>query len=80
MQYRIEIKQYFVEDVETPSETFNILLWWKVHSAKYRVPSEIAQDVLAIALSTVASESAFSTGGRVIDSCRSFENSGCSYM
>jgi hypothetical protein len=80
MQCRTEIKQYFVEDCETPSETFDILMWWKVHSAKYPVPFEIARDVLAIPLSIVASESAFSTGGRIIDPCPSSENSGGSYL
>jgi hypothetical protein len=46
-----------VEDVETPSETFCILMWWKVNSAKFSVLSEIARDVLAIPITTVVSES-----------------------
>jgi hypothetical protein len=67
MQCKTEIEQYFLEDVETLSENFNILMWWKVNSAKFPVLAEIARDVLAIPITTVASESAFSTGGRVID-------------
>ena len=39
-----------------------------MNSSRYRVISQIARDVLAIPVSTVASESAFSTGGRVLDS------------
>jgi len=71
MQCKTEIEQYFLEDVETPSETFDILMWWKVNSTKFPILDEIARDVLAIPITTVASESAFSTGGRVIDPYRS---------
>jgi hypothetical protein len=71
MQCKIEIEQYFLEDVETLSENFNILMWLKVNSTKFPILAEIARDVLAIPITTVASESAFSTGGRVIDPFRS---------
>jgi len=71
MQCKTEIEQYFLEDVETPSETFDILMWWKVNSTKFPILDEIARDVLAIPITTVASESAFNTGGRVIDPYRS---------
>ncbi|CAN0926668.1 Putative AC transposase [Linum grandiflorum] len=53
-------------------EEFNILGWWKaVGSYKYPTLSEIAKDILAIPISSVASESAFSNGGRVLDDFRS---------
>ncbi|KAM6554743.1 hypothetical protein CsatB_015505 [Cannabis sativa] len=42
-----------------------------MNSSKYPILSEMARDVLAIQVSTVASESAFSTGGRVLDPFRS---------
>jgi hypothetical protein len=71
MLARTEKEKYYVEGVETPSQSFDILMWWNVNSAKYLVLSRIARDVLAIPLTTVASESAFSTGGRVIDCFRS---------
>lgn len=38
---------------------------------EYPILSQIARDLLAIQVSTVASESAFSAGGRVIDPFRS---------
>lgn len=51
--------------------TFDILLWWKDNADVYPVLSLLARDVLAMQVSTVASESAFSAGGRVIDPYRS---------
>ena len=40
--------------------------WWKVNGVVYPTLQAIARDVLAIPISTVASESAFSTGGRIL--------------
>ena len=51
--------------------TFDILAWWKANSSKYPALSQLARDVLAMPISTVASESAFSTGGRILDPFRS---------
>ena len=50
---------------------FEILGWWKVNSNRYQVMSKLARDVLAVPVSTVASKSAFSTGGRILDPFRS---------
>ena len=38
---------------------------------KYKILSKVAQHVLAIPISTVASELAFSTGGRILDQFQS---------
>ena len=42
-----------------------------MNSSKYPILSEITQDTLVIPVSTVASEVAFSIGGRVVDQFRS---------
>ena len=42
-----------------------------MNSSRYRVISQITRDVLAIPVSIVASKSAFSIGGRVLDSFHS---------
>ncbi|XP_071713300.1 zinc finger BED domain-containing protein RICESLEEPER 1-like [Rutidosis leptorrhynchoides] len=52
-------------------DTYDVLGWWKLNSVKYPILSQVARHVLAMPVSTVASESAFSTGGRVIDKFRS---------
>src|SRR5262249_8493117 len=66
-----ELGRYLLERCEKRSNSFDILAWWKVNTEKYPILSQIARDVLAIPVSTVASESAFSTGGRVLDYSRS---------
>ncbi|GAU10414.1 hypothetical protein TSUD_419130 [Trifolium subterraneum] len=65
---RTELERYLEDGLEDTSHTFNILTWWKGKTNKYHVLSRIARDILSIPVSTVSSESAFSTGGRVLDS------------
>ena len=50
---------------------YDVLSWWKFNCAKFPVLAEMARDVLAMQVSLVASEIAFSTSGRIIDSYRS---------
>ncbi|XP_052193762.1 zinc finger BED domain-containing protein RICESLEEPER 2-like [Diospyros lotus] len=73
-----EVEVYLDEHVYIPNNslhtTFCALDWWKVNSSKFRVLSRMAADVLAIPISTVASESTFSAGGRIIDSFRASLN------
>jgi hypothetical protein len=54
------------EEPVREDENFKILSWWEIISNKYFVLSAMARDVLAIPLSTVSSESAFSLGGRIL--------------
>lgn len=70
IEKKSELDRYLVDNVEKPKD-FNILAWWKASSGRYPIVSKIARDVLSIPVSTVASESAFSTGGRILDSYRS---------
>jgi len=58
------------ELIEKKTE-FDLLAWWKANITKYLILSKLAKDILAIPVSTVSSEQALSTGGRVIDSFRS---------
>ncbi|KAJ0915548.1 putative transcription factor/ chromatin remodeling BED-type(Zn) family [Helianthus annuus] len=65
-----ELEKYLGEDREPMDSQFDVLKWWKVQQCRYPVLARMARDILAIPVSTVASESAFSTGGRVLDSFR----------
>lgn len=60
------LKEYFVSD-----QRFDILGWWKANANKYAVLPLMARDFLAIPLSTVSSESAFSLGGWLLGDNRS---------
>ncbi|XP_057775002.1 zinc finger BED domain-containing protein RICESLEEPER 2-like [Salvia miltiorrhiza] len=50
---------------------FDALAWWKSQELKFKILSTLARDVLAIPISTVASEATFSAGSRVLDPYRS---------
>ena len=67
-----DVDRYLVDESINPKTTsFEVLLWWKDNAKRYTILSLIARDILAIPISTVASESAFSTSGRILDSFRS---------
>ena len=57
--------------VKCSNSEFDILDWWKMASLKYKVVSRMARDIFMIPITTVASESAFSAGGRVLTDYRS---------
>ena len=46
---------------------FETLAWWKANNLKYCILSKMGRDILVIPMSSVASESAISVGGRVIE-------------
>ncbi|KAK2663025.1 hypothetical protein Ddye_001599 [Dipteronia dyeriana] len=65
---RNKVERYLLEPVERKHPNFDVLTWWNVNSAHYPISVLIAKDVFAMSISTVASKSAFSGGGRVLDS------------
>ncbi|KAL0340081.1 UNVERIFIED_CONTAM: Zinc finger BED domain-containing protein RICESLEEPER 2 [Sesamum radiatum] len=65
-----ELDKYLVGDLGVLRKEFDILNWWKVNSYRFSILSKIARDILAVLVSTVASE-AFSTGGCVPNALRS---------
>ncbi|KAM3233281.1 zinc finger BED domain-containing protein RICESLEEPER 2-like [Capsicum annuum] len=68
---KIELQKYLDEANEGETKNFNVLSWWKIHSPRFPILAEMARDVLSIPISSVASECAFSTGRRILDSFRS---------
>jgi hypothetical protein len=69
-----ELDLYMSEDlvkVNDNGTTFDVLSWWKGQVTNFPILSTLARDVLSMQVSTVASESAFSSGGRIVDAFRS---------
>lgn len=68
----INVERYLFDPIENPSnDKLNVLLWWKMNGSKYPILEKITRDILAILVSTVVSESAFSTESRIIDEYKS---------
>ncbi|CAN1148751.1 Zinc finger BED domain-containing protein RICESLEEPER 2, partial [Linum perenne] len=49
---------------------FSVIEWWKDNRENYKILSQMACDIMSIPITSVSSEAAFSTGGRVIDPSR----------
>uniref|UniRef100_A0A803MQY4 BED-type domain-containing protein n=1 Tax=Chenopodium quinoa TaxID=63459 RepID=A0A803MQY4_CHEQI len=64
---KCEVETYLLEERLVVNESkFSLLAWWNAESHRFPTLAKIARDILAIPISTVASESSFSTSGRVI--------------
>ncbi|XP_070045247.1 uncharacterized protein [Nicotiana tomentosiformis] len=68
---RTELDKYFGEETEDDTKEFDVLLWWKLNSTRFLILAEIARDVLAIPILSVAFKCVFSMRGRLLDSFRS---------
>ncbi|KAK7243493.1 hypothetical protein RIF29_38291 [Crotalaria pallida] len=66
-----ELDNYLEEEVLPRTSDFDILMWWKTNGIKYPTLQAIARDLLAMPISIVASESAFSSSGQILSLHRS---------
>jgi hypothetical protein len=70
----IDLEKYLADPIfkvgKSNHHTFDILAWWKAHKEEYPILGQLARDVLAMQVSTIALESAFSAGDRVLDPFR----------
>jgi hypothetical protein len=72
MLFKSELDRYLeVELVPLATKKIQVLDWWKVGRTRYPTLRKIAMDIYAIPVTIVASESAFSTSGRVLSEYRS---------
>jgi hypothetical protein len=66
-----ELSSYSDSDnVSHTDDKFNIISWWHELKLSYLVVSILARDVLSVPISTVSSESVFSTTGRILEERR----------
>ncbi|CAH1440460.1 unnamed protein product [Lactuca virosa] len=68
---KTKVEVYLSDGMEKKVEEFQILNSWKLNSIKFPVLFQVAKHVLGMPISSVASKSDFSVGGRVIDATRS---------
>lgn len=72
VQLKNDLEIYLNEKVLVgEKQNFDILKWWDTQQCRFPILSHLARDVLAFPISTVPSECAFSTSGRVLDAFRS---------
>lgn len=63
-----EVEVYLEEELALTGhgKNFEILLWWKEETVEFRVLSKRAHDILAIPISTITCENAFSLTVNII--------------
>ena len=61
----MDFDHFIDEGVLKRNEDFDILGWWKSNGLKYPTLQMIAIDILVISVTTIVSESAFNTSGRL---------------
>ncbi|CAI9260082.1 unnamed protein product [Lactuca saligna] len=65
-----QLKRYLNEDPIGFDKGYDILTWWKNNAVRFPIVARMARDILGMQISTVASESTFSNGRRVITDYR----------
>ncbi|GJR02193.1 zinc finger BED domain-containing protein RICESLEEPER 2-like protein [Tanacetum coccineum] len=66
-----ELKLYLEEPAIPRKTNLDILQFWKENQARYPRLAIMARDLLSVQITTVASESSFSIGGRILSKYRS---------
>ncbi|XP_024038327.1 zinc finger BED domain-containing protein RICESLEEPER 3-like [Citrus clementina] len=65
-----DLDRYLEDPLVKRTLNLDVLQWWKMNKGKYPILVETAKDLLAIHVTTVALESAFSMGGRTLSPYR----------
>jgi len=74
---KTKLDVYLKESVEntranTLGTKYDVLSYWKLNSLKFPILSLLAREILALQVSSAASEYCFSTSGRIVEPKRSF--------
>ncbi|CAL1383073.1 unnamed protein product [Linum trigynum] len=68
---RTQLDEYLDDKRLKRKQPLDVLVWWKNNESQFPELAHLARDILSIPITTVASESAFSMGGRVLSSWQS---------
>ncbi|XP_057953399.1 zinc finger BED domain-containing protein RICESLEEPER 1-like isoform X2 [Malania oleifera] len=66
-----ELDKYLEEPLFPRNVDFSVLDWWKIQTPRYPILSMMARNILGIPVSKVSLQSAFNTGGKVLDHIQS---------
>ncbi|XP_056695907.1 zinc finger BED domain-containing protein DAYSLEEPER isoform X2 [Spinacia oleracea] len=69
-QGRTQLDDYLGEHKLDPLAELDVLQWWKVNEIRFPQVAKMARELLSIPITTVASESAFSLGSRILTKWR----------
>jgi hAT family C-terminal dimerisation region len=71
-----ELDEYLADALDETSldDDFDILGWCKLKALKYLILARLTQDILTVPISTIISESTFSTSGRTLNTVRNSLN------
>lgn len=71
-RHTIHFLTMYLEEPELPRKTkIDVLQYWKENQARFPRLALLARDLLSVQITTVASESSFSIGGRILSKYRS---------
>lgn len=70
MSEKSQLELYLEDEIIDQRKDLDILQYWKGYELRYPDLARMAKDILAIPLSTVASEGTFSIGGKILDKYR----------
>ncbi|KAI3841607.1 hypothetical protein MKX03_015522, partial [Papaver bracteatum] len=68
-RYLTDVVEGGMREIGLPDQ-FDILSWWQENASRYKILSYMARDILSMLVSSVASESAFSTEKRMLTQWR----------
>ena len=66
-----DLNRYLEDPLIKRTPYFDVLQWRKMNKGKYPILAEMAKDLLGVPVTNIASESAFTTGGRTLSPHRS---------